>query len=353
MMQYHSPGFLRNSRQYRQFGLAALEVAQTCVKHWCTPGGLVVPDSASSNPSHWQSTKSHPFGWRDCYDAGVRWRQVSEPFDPVFYIDGLTRTAFEEGFGLQTPMVSGQNLVVRYYPQFPVAFALTKRLIVEQCPLTDRMAQDVMDALTCEDVYSVLKRDFWVIAPCHSTACPGRVMEGTRLTIQYKVPNGYEYTIRTPGTPSRWMHFEEELHCLWVGICAEMVKPVEERSLDKLAHLVLASYYYWVNMGPLSRGSAAVGLCVLVGMSLACGLPISLPCPPLVQLDWNGILTPTPSKFAAEAMPIVFPSLHEPSRTFPLAAVPDVVSVFPTLRAVIEVLNTPSAPLGASKSATL
>ena len=28
MMQYHSPGFLNNRKQYRQFGLAALEVAQ-------------------------------------------------------------------------------------------------------------------------------------------------------------------------------------------------------------------------------------------------------------------------------------------------------------------------------------
>ena len=61
--------------------------------------------------------RTHAMASRDVYDVAVRWRQVSEPFDPVFYIDGLTRAAFEEGFGLQTPMVSGQNLVVRYYPQ--------------------------------------------------------------------------------------------------------------------------------------------------------------------------------------------------------------------------------------------
>lgn len=61
--------------------------------------------------------KRHTVGARDVYDVAVRWRQMSEPFDPVFYIDGLSRAAFEEGFGLQTPMVSGQNLVVRYYPQ--------------------------------------------------------------------------------------------------------------------------------------------------------------------------------------------------------------------------------------------
>ena len=43
----------------------------------------------------------------------------------------------------------------------------------------------------------------------------------------------------------------------------------------RLAHLCLTSYYYWVNMGPLTRGSAAVGLAVLVGSSLACNLPVS------------------------------------------------------------------------------
>lgn len=61
--------------------------------------------------------KTHKLNARDVFDIAVRWRQVSEPFDPVFYIDGLSQAAFEEGFGLQTPMVSGQNRVVRYYPQ--------------------------------------------------------------------------------------------------------------------------------------------------------------------------------------------------------------------------------------------
>lgn len=69
-----------------------------------------------------------------------------------------------------------------------------------------------------------------VVTPCHSTAAPGRVMEGTRLTIQYKPPNGYEYTIRTPGTPTRWVHFEEELQWFWAALCVEMSKPQPEQS---------------------------------------------------------------------------------------------------------------------------
>jgi hypothetical protein len=154
--QYDSPGFLKNTKQYRQFGLAAIEVAQLCLKVWRS-GGLSLPDSVASLPSLWNSEcvelvftlslwsrrpsigcspgrKSHVVTARDVYDAAVRWRQMSEPFDPVFYIDGLTRTAFEEGFGLQTPMVSGQNLVVRYYPQVPLHVVVpTSGLVDSRC----------------------------------------------------------------------------------------------------------------------------------------------------------------------------------------------------------------------------
>jgi len=53
------------------------------------------------------SKHSHAMVWRDLLDIGVLWRQVSEPFDPVWWIDRLTRESFADGFGLQTPMVRG------------------------------------------------------------------------------------------------------------------------------------------------------------------------------------------------------------------------------------------------------
>jgi hypothetical protein len=79
-----------------------------------------------------------------------------------------------------------------------------------------------------------------IVAQCHSVVKPGRVMEGTRLTMQVslelerckafqsaggssqqclitpfalqsKPPDGYEVAIRTPCTPPRWKEFDEEL----------------------------------------------------------------------------------------------------------------------------------------------
>lgn len=119
-IQLKCPGFLSNARQHRMFGLAALEVAQLVRRHWDSVkaggAGAIVPDAGSSAwrpPSGGGLTRrgasgGHPAGYRDIFDVSVRWRQLSEPNDPVWWIDRLTPEAFREGFGLQTPMVNGQ-----------------------------------------------------------------------------------------------------------------------------------------------------------------------------------------------------------------------------------------------------
>lgn len=120
-IQLRCPGFLSNSRQHRMFGLASLELAQLVRGHWDSikagGAGAMVPDEGSST---WRPRSAggkgpggavagrHPVGYRDLFDVAVRWRQLSEPNDPVWWIDRLTPSAFREGFGLQTPMVNGQ-----------------------------------------------------------------------------------------------------------------------------------------------------------------------------------------------------------------------------------------------------
>jgi len=46
---------------------------------------------------------------------------------------------------------------------------------------------------------------------------------------------------------------------------------------DRRINTVLSLYYYWLNLGPLTRGSSAVGFAVLVGSSLALDLPVHAP----------------------------------------------------------------------------
>ena len=129
-IQLRCPGFLPNARQHRMFGLASLEVAQLVRRHWVSvkagEAGAMVRESGSSL---WRPTRQggggspegrgggeglgmRPVGYRDVFDVAVRWRQLSEPNDPVWWIDRLTAEAFREGFGLQTPMVNGQLKVI-------------------------------------------------------------------------------------------------------------------------------------------------------------------------------------------------------------------------------------------------
>lgn len=42
----------------------------------------------------------------------------------------------------------------------------------------------------------------------------------TRLTIVASQPDGFEFTIRTPGTPARWRQYHEELSAVWGKLAA-------------------------------------------------------------------------------------------------------------------------------------
>ncbi|CAF2032728.1 hypothetical protein HID58_078803 [Brassica napus] len=53
----------------------------------------------------------------EVYSSAVRWRQISEPCDPVVWVNKLSEE-FNSGFGSDTPMVLGQAKVVRYFPNY-------------------------------------------------------------------------------------------------------------------------------------------------------------------------------------------------------------------------------------------
>jgi hypothetical protein len=97
-LQLDSPGFSRNKRQHKMCGFAVLEMSQKLKIFWKN-NSLILNGNCSSLQNF-----EHVFGYRDLMDIAVKWRQISEPNDPVFWIDLLTKEAYEEGFGLQTPV---------------------------------------------------------------------------------------------------------------------------------------------------------------------------------------------------------------------------------------------------------
>lgn len=213
-LQYNCRGYNPNLRQHRMAGLAILDAALQLRRYWAGEQTQVAAGVGSGDPA------AHPFGWRDLFDILVRWRQLSEPNDPVWWVDLLAPEAFKEGFGSHTPMITGQTNVPRYYPFFETSFAYFKILMKHQLPEADPVLVDA--ATTVGDLWALVKHDFFVITPCVSVAHPGRVMEGTRLTIQKTEPEGWEYSIRTPGTPPRWAEFDEELTYIFENLTREV-----------------------------------------------------------------------------------------------------------------------------------
>lgn len=172
----------------------------------------------------------------------------------------------------------------------------------------------------------------------------------TRLTVVASSPEGYEFTIRTPGTPARWKQYEDELSAVWgkltAAVCEDTASDspshggtrTQETKEDTVCDLILTIFYYWVNFGPLSRGSAACGYIVLSGLMAAAGWRLTELLPPNVQMDWEAILRPSPEEFIAKARPWLTRTRR---REDILEGVPAVQDAFPTALEAIKALNGP------------
>jgi tetratricopeptide (TPR) repeat protein len=334
-MQYDSAGFVSNERQHRIFGLAMIAIAQELRAVFVAGGSSAVPKERSSHASG-----AHEFAWRDLYDMGVRWRQIAEPNDPVFWVDALTPEQFAEGFGSHTPMVTKQTHVVRYSPFLQRATDIVRALLLEHgsAMLTASERAAVSAARDYKELVRAMGRDFWVVTRCESRARPGGVMEGTRLTMQLLDAQlqTYEVSIRTPGTPQRWEQFDAEMKHHFAELC-RAARANETANAVAAAHRLA---FYWYNFMPLSRGTAASGLCVLHAMLLAIGVERRAPVPPGVQVDWEAILRPSPDDFVA-ALSGWRASDAPVSEAF--AQLPALNEVLPTLRHVLMAANATDA----------
>jgi tetratricopeptide (TPR) repeat protein len=290
------PGFLPNARHHRMFGLMVLHAA------------YVAKSAFDGNAVK----------WREVYEVVVRWRREAEPGDAVWWIDGLPEKAFAEGFGLHTPMQSGQLRVVRYAKYIPDALEVVKETLRRNVPPgEDDFMERINEASSLEDVHEFCgRRDFWCTAPCASEM-NGEDLGGTRITLQATKHGGFDFSIRTPGTPKRWKLYDSELQYHFEKLISEV--PDKQKVRERAAKM----FYYWCAFGPLSRGSACCGYAVLFGTLLAadCGVPSSLPSER--QIDWEAILAPTAASFLdgvrpwlADSVEAALPDLPPPDEAF-------------------------------------
>ncbi|KAJ3449275.1 suppressor of rps4-rld [Anaeramoeba flamelloides] len=280
--------------------------------------------------------KKEFLNWREWYDIGVKWRQVSEPMDPVFWVDLLTKQQFQQGFGSHTPMFTGQCKVVRYYAYFDKAFSIFKELFMKENP---ELKKQISKSSTLFELYSLKKRDFYVVTPCKKTTNQNETMDGTRLTIQFKYPEGLEFSIRTPGTPPRLIEYSRELSLLWESLHALAKKGKDENDRwvesEKILDCIIKITFYWYNFMPLSRGTAAIGYIGLISMLLAFNFEIKKELNMNVQLDWEAILEQDPNVFKRVTLKWLNPNLEKSSI---LKQLPQLDLEITTLRNMIQIM---------------
>lgn len=163
-------------------------------------------------------------------------------------------------------------------------------------------------------------------------------------------PDSYEFSIRTPVTPSRWEDYDVELSALF----DRLVQALADGDRPAAADAAVRFAYCWYNFMPLARGSALCGYVSLLGAFLAAEVPIRSLIPSGVQTDWEAILESSPDAFIAALKPWMWPpeleaggGAGEAAVEAPCAAVgalPAVGKVLGTMRARLEALNGSDGP---------
>ncbi|KAJ7952789.1 suppressor of RPS4-RLD 1 [Quillaja saponaria] len=386
-IQYDCPGFLPNRRQHRMAGFAAIEIAQKVSKAWRSlqiewkysnkstskhgkrsrrrdrfnmpsqnRGGSGCSTSSALETSTSYGTtddrsSSRSMSWQYVYSLAVKWRQISEPCDPVVWINKLSEE-FNSGFGSHTPMILGQAKVVRYFPNYERTLDVAKTVMKDKQYVynktddiidlsKDGKLDDVMHGKSCSDLYRAVGEDFWLATRCNSTALEGKQLEGTRITLVKAGECRFDFAIRTPCTPSRWEDFDAEMTMAWEAVCnAHIGENYGSTDFDKLENLrcaILRMTYYWYNFMPLSRGSAAVGFIVILGLLLAANMEFTGLIPQGLQVDWEAILNSDPNSFVDSVKSWLYPSLKV---TTSWKDYPDVASTFATTGSVVAALSS-------------
>ncbi|KAK1269258.1 hypothetical protein QJS04_geneDACA006309 [Acorus gramineus] len=376
-IQYSCPGFMSNRRQHRMAGLAALEVAQKVSKFWrslqgtnkntkksrkkdkvvtpsmnrggagCSTSGLSEPSTPNERSTSGRSMMS----WQDVYNIAVKWRQISEPCDPVVWINKLGEQ-FKSGFGSHTPMLLGQAKVTRYFPNYQRILSVAKTIMRDtfhaynsRDGLIDLSGagklENIAHAESCADLFQIVGEDFWVATSCRSTAVEEKHLVGTRITVQKMGERGYDFAIRTPCIPPRWDDYDEEMTIAWEALCnaycGELYGSTDLDALENVKDAILRMAYYWYNFMPLSRGSAAVGYVVLLGLFLAANMEVTTSIPEGIQVDWEAILASQPDIFLDSVKQWLYPSLKINTA---LKESSDVASALPTTGSVVGALSS-------------
>lgn len=332
LLHNDASGFLSNKRQQRMCGMAVVQIAQILRNYWFK--GISTLDGNCYNFKHNQ--ESNEINWRAIFNVAVAYRQFSEPNDPVWWVDLLPVDQYNEGFGSHTPMITGQCYTPRYAAAIEWSMKCFKEGIIREYISTDHNRDKIRDAKTCEEIYQIMKKNFYITTLCESVRIADTKLIGTRLSLEKHKDKEHEleYSIRTPCTPPRWHDYDAELKYAFDRLTEIVKSNPQEKS--KIYDAILTMAFYWYNFMPLSRGTAACGYIIIIACFLAIGKQITSKIPKGEMVDWKAILNQKPDDFIDTVSPWMYKDLADVEHFDDL---PSMTETFDTLRKLIEGFN--------------
>ncbi|XP_070400024.1 tetratricopeptide repeat protein 13 isoform X2 [Nothobranchius furzeri] len=340
LMQYDTPGFLPNKRIHRAMGLATLEVMQAMHRTW-------------SNSKVRVNGKTRQMQWRDMFDIAVKWRRIADPDQPVLWLDQMPARSLSRGFNNHINLIRGQIINIRYLAYFDNILEFIKdRILVYHGAYNPRGLLDVRQALEnvnkIEDLLPIMKfnsktRDgFTVNSKVQSMKDAGKEHDGFTITITGDRVGNMLFSVETQTTEERTQQYQSEIESIYKDLTAKgkaLMLSTELGDADAVCNLILSLVYYFCNLMPLSRGSSVVAYSVVMGALMASGKEVIGRIPKGKLVDFEAMTAPSPDSFSKTAKSWMnLKSLPNWYRSLP-----SVAETFPSIRTMIEVLNTDSS----------
>ncbi|XP_019405433.1 PREDICTED: tetratricopeptide repeat protein 13 isoform X3 [Crocodylus porosus] len=340
LMQYETPGFLPNKRIHRAMGLAALEVMQAVQRTW-------------TNSKVRMNGKTRLMQWRDMFDIAVKWRRIADPDQPVLWLDQMPARSLSRGFNNHINLIRGQVINMRYLEYFEKILHFIKdRILVYHGANNPKGVLEIREALEkvhkVEDLLPIMKqfnsktRDgFTVNTKVSSLKDPGKEYDGFTITITGDKVGNVLFSVETQTTEERTQLYHAEIDALYKDLTAKgkvLILSTELGETDAVCNLILSLVYYFYNLMPLSRGSSVIAYSVIMGALMASGKEISGKIPKGKLVDFEAM-----TASGSEAFSKIARSWMNLKSTSSYKSLPSVSETFPTLRAMIEVLNTDSS----------
>ncbi|XP_047376283.1 tetratricopeptide repeat protein 13 isoform X2 [Sciurus carolinensis] len=341
LMQYETPGFLPNKRIHRAMGLAALEVMQAVQRTW-------------TNSKVRMNGKTRLMQWRDMFDIAVKWRRVADPDQPVLWLDQMPARSLSRGFNNHINLIRGQVINMRYLEYFEKILHFIKdRILVYHGANNPKGLLEVREALEkvhkVEDLLPIMKFNtktkdgFTVNTKVPSLRDQGKEHEGFTITVTGDKVGNILFSVETQTTEERTQLYHAEIDALYKDLTARgkvLILSSEFGEADAVCNLILSLVYYFYNLMPLSRGSSVIAYSVIVGALMASGKEVAGKIPKGKLVDFEAMTAPGSEAFSRIAKSWMNLKSLSPS----YKALPSVSEAFPTLRSMIEVLNTDSSP---------